>query len=143
PPRARGPLRAERPRAGHARAGRRRDRGHPRAGAPDRDARAARARVEEPGPARVPARPGLDDWFHALWVLGGCEPSSARTQGAFIPGRMGATEKLSRADALDRGARRLRLRRRRGAAPPTTRTPTNSLTSRRAEAWNQSSRPSP
>src|SRR5437763_9452624 len=58
-------------------------------------------------------------------VLGGCEPSSARTQGALIPGRMGATEdeamrrfKRSRADALDRGPRRLRSRRRRGAAPP-------------------------
>src|SRR5689334_5856760 len=62
-----------------------------------------------------------------LCGLGGCEPRSARTQGAFIPGRMGATE-----DAA--------MRRFAAAAPPTTHTPTNSLTSRRAGAWNRSSR---
>jgi len=35
---------------------------------------------------------------------------------------MGATEKLSRADAVDSGPRRRRWRRRRGAAPPAPRT---------------------
>ena len=43
-------------------------------------------------------------------VLGGCEPSSARTQGAVIPGRMGATE-----DAA--------MRRFAAAAPPRSESP--------------------
>src|SRR6185312_1661962 len=61
--------------------------------------------------------------------MGGCEPSGAGTQGAFIPVDTGATEKLSRADVLERGARRLRSRRRGGAArrrsepPPAARRP--------------------
>src|SRR5690349_10897680 len=57
-------------------------------------------------------------------VLGGCEPSSARTQGAFIADSMGATE-----DAA--------MRRFAAAAPPANRTPATSLTARRAGAWNQ------
>src|SRR6185437_4000851 len=42
--------------------------------------------------------------------------------------------------AHDRGLRRLRSRRRRGAAPPATLTTAGSLTSRRAEMWDRSSR---
>src|SRR5436305_14331729 len=55
------------------------------------------------------------------------EPSSARTQGAVIPGCMGATEDVAM--------------RRFAAAAHQGSDPRHSLTSRRAEVWNQSSCP--